>query len=745
MSAPRLTVVLVVHRDQAYLRECVSSVLAQSFRDVELLAYDDASPDHVPELLDELAATDERLVVRRLARALPIGEARNAALEDARGDYVWFVETTDILPAGTLEAVAERLAETEPDVLVVEHTRAGALGHARRGPHGDVLRAAVAVRAFTLDDRPQAVALAPDVWSKVFRREFVRALDARFTPGGHSELALTYPALVAAERIAALDAVAYERRRPPNAACDRNVYGTPFDVFAAYDAVFAFADARGAAPSSRRELLPLAMLRHYLALLGELPERKRRDFFARAHESYVRHVRGGERVPARLELPVRMARRGRYGALEALRLAGAGRRAARRRVRAAARLPGRIGRPTRASALRRYYRAELRRPIDPDLAVFASYWYRGYSCNPRAIYEKLRELVPSIRGVWVVSAEHAVTIPEGVPHVVSGTREYYRLLARAKYFVNNVNFPNDFVKRPGTIHVQTHHGTPLKKMGLDLRDAFFAGKRMNFELLLRRCARWDYSVSSNVHSTLVWERVYPTRYETLEVGYPRNDALVNATEGDVERIRRELGIEPGRRVILYAPTHREYRDRFEPTLDLARVTDELGSEYVILARLHYFYGADPRIDELHGAGRIVDVARHPSIEELCLAADALVTDYSALMFDYAVLDRPLVIHAPDWEEYRTLRGTYFDLLAEPPGIVTSTDTELVEAFRSGAAWGDEAAALRAVFRARFCAWDDGRAAERVVRRVWLAEEVGPPAGAVVAGVAEPSRLAPIEA
>jgi CDP-glycerol glycerophosphotransferase len=140
-----------------------------------------------------------------------------------------------------------------------------------------------------------------------------------------------------------------------------------------------------------------------------------------------------------------------------------------------------------------------------------------------------------------------------------------------------------------------------------------------------------------------------------------------------------------------------------------------------MERLHYFYERDRDREDLQRAGRILDVAGHPSIEELCLAADVLVTDYSALMFDYAVLDRPIVIHAPDWDVYRKLRGTYFDLLAEPPGVVTQADNELVEALRSGAAWGDEAARLRSAFRARFCALDDGHAAERVVRRVWLQE------------------------
>jgi CDP-glycerol glycerophosphotransferase (TagB/SpsB family) len=260
-------------------------------------------------------------------------------------------------------------------------------------------------------------------------------------------------------------------------------------------------------------------------------------------------------------------------------------------------------------------------------------------------------------------------------------------------------------------------------MGIDQQGMGVGGGLMDFEKLLRRCRRWDFSVSANAFSTIVWERVYPTRYESLETGYPRNDALANATDADAQRIRAELGIRPDQVAVLYAPTHREYQVGFVPVLDLAAVAERLGPDHVLLARLHYFYGADALLEALHREGRILNVASHPSVEELCLAADALITDYSSIMFDYAVLDRPIVVHAPDWEVYRAMRGTYFDLLAEPPGAVTRRTAEVVEALRSGAADGDDARRARAAFRARFCALEDGRAAERVVRRVWLGEEL----------------------
>jgi CDP-glycerol glycerophosphotransferase len=164
--------------------------------------------------------------------------------------------------------------------------------------------------------------------------------------------------------------------------------------------------------------------------------------------------------------------------------------------------------------------------------------------------------------------------------------------------------------------------------------------------------------------------------------------------------------------VLYAPTHREYLDGYVPVLDARSVADELGPGHVVLARAHYFYE-----DTGHIQGDVRDVSAHPSVEELMLAADVLVTDYSSIMFDYAVLDRPIVIHAPDWDAYRRLRGTYFDLMEAPPGPVTRTESEVVAAIRAG----DSAADARGAFRERFCSLEDGNAAERVVRRVWFGE------------------------
>jgi CDP-glycerol glycerophosphotransferase len=235
---------------------------------------------------------------------------------------------------------------------------------------------------------------------------------------------------------------------------------------------------------------------------------------------------------------------------------------------------------------------------------------------------------------------------------------------------------------------------------------------------MRRADRWDFSITANAHTTVAWERAYPAAHETLEVGYPRNDRLVTATPDEMAGVRERLGIGPDERVVLYTPTHREWLRPEQQVLDVTAFADRLEPGTVLLVRAHYFHvpaaqRTGPR------RGRVLDVSAYPVVEDLYLAADVLITDYSSAMFDFAVLDRPLVIFAPDWAAYRELRGTYFDLMEVPPGAVATTFAGLVDVFATGAYASPEATARRAVFRQRFCYLDDGGAAERVVRRVLL--------------------------
>ncbi|SCF02982.1 CDP-glycerol:poly(glycerophosphate) glycerophosphotransferase [Micromonospora haikouensis] len=726
-----ISFVVPAYRVQAYLSECLDSILGQPFDDVEVIGVDDHSPDGSGDILADYAARDHRVHAVRLDDNVGLGPARNIGLDRAGGEYVWFVDGDDWLAPDCLAEVAARLRRTRPDVLLVDHVRVRWDGRATRSALADVLPTPPGEETFRLAERPETLRLLHTAWNKLVRREFLVDLGLRFEPGWYEDVAFSYPLLLAAERIGVLDRVCLNYRQRRAGAITRTRGDRHFEVFVQWHRVFRWMDGRTPPVDGLRPAVFERMIWHYLTVLGNgerIAPELRSAFFDRIAADHARWLPpGGYPAPPGVEgLKHRLVAAGRWRTFSALRAANQAREVAGRQVRRgrpAARRAARLGRD---AVLREYYLAELRRPLDPYLAVYAAYWFRGYACNPAAIYEAARRLAPQVRGVWIVRRDRVASLPPGVEYVVAGTREYHRVLARATWLVNNVNFPDFVRKRPGSVHVQTHHGTPVKVMGLDQQRYPFGAVGMDFAKLLRRVDRWDYSVSANSFSTQMWERAYPAAYTTLEVGYPRNDRLVTATDTEVREVRARLGLAAGDRVVLYAPTHREHLPGYRPPFDPELLRDALGPAGVLLMRSHYFADRDrrrpvPGSGAAPGPARVRDVSGHDRVEDLYLAADVLVTDYSSAMFDYAVLDRPIVVYAPDWEAYRLARGVYLDLLAEPPGAVTTSFPGLLDLFRSGAVYAEPATAARRRFRERFCALEDGHAAERVVRRVFLGE------------------------
>ncbi|MFJ1959153.1 CDP-glycerol glycerophosphotransferase family protein [Streptomyces massasporeus] len=705
---------VVVHGPnvQDHLTELLDSLAAHSLPDTEVIVA--AVGDWARETAERHAPDGGAVDVVPLPDGTGDAAARAAGAARASGRWLHFVHAKDGLPAGTPRTVAERVAELpgEVDVLLLDHVRSTWHTSGMPSPDGSIL--ARAGRAdVALDDCAPLLRLTPLLGTRVLRADFWRAHESRLSTDDEPYTALA--ALLLADRVACLPHVAYEDRRLRPASLPPVTPEQRYGLVERYESLLDLTRDRRAAHTVLYDLMVRDCLRTFAR--GGMPEEVAREFFRRASLAALRRRPENHRPPAGLEGVRRsLLEEGAYVKYRAFQAVNRTRRTAKSALRARKRQAG-------AKLRDHQYRRALGRPVNPHLAVFSAYWNRGVACNPAAIAAKLAELAPQIHAVWVVTEENAALLPPGTDHVVPGSRRYWEVLATAKYLVNNVNFPNAVVKRPDAIHVQTHHGTPLKRMGIDQMAFPAAAQGLDFQALLERIDKWDFSVSANSHTTRMWERAYPSRYVSLDHGYPRNDVYYTAGAGDIRRVRDRLGIAPGRRAVLYAPTHRDYEAGWTPRLDLAALSDRLGEDTVLLVRGHYFYGgAASPLTNLRRTGRIIDVSSYDPVEELCLAADVLVTDYSSIMFDYANLDRPIVIHADDWETYRTTRGVYFDLMAEAPGPVARTQQELTEILTTEA-WRDEGAAkTRAAFRRRFCEYDDGRAAERVVRRVFLGQD-----------------------
>ncbi|MGQ4732011.1 CDP-glycerol glycerophosphotransferase family protein [Streptomyces sp. Ju416(a)] len=350
--------------------------------------------------------------------------------------------------------------------------------------------------------------------------------------------------------------------------------------------------------------------------------------------------------------------------------------------------------------------------------LYSSFDGRQFSDSPRAIHRELTAREPDIEHLWVVRDQQAA-VPDGVRPVALHSAEWYQALARSRWIVTNTHLPEWFERAEGQCVVQTWHGTPLKRIGRDLAGTPHADAAY-MASMERRSAQWSVLVSPNSFSTPVLRRAFGYDGEVLECGYPRNDLLYASDRAKVAAaVRERLAIPEGRRVILYAPTWREDRPRkagrYAPDLhlDLEHARDVLGDDHVLLVRRHYLVGGSvPDTDFVR------DVSRHPDVAELLLISDALVTDYSSIMFDFAQTGRPMFFHTYDLAHYRdTLRGFCFDFEHRAPGPLIPDSAGIVAALRAPEAATAGHREAYEQFREAFCDLDDGTAAARVVDRM----------------------------
>ncbi|MFJ6130884.1 bifunctional glycosyltransferase family 2 protein/CDP-glycerol:glycerophosphate glycerophosphotransferase [Streptomyces griseoviridis] len=709
---PRFSIIVPSHGVAGRLPTALDSVLAQSFGDFELIPVCDAPDAPAAEAVAGYAARDSRVTPVHSPPTAGLAGARNTGMRAATGAYLLFLDGDDTLVPGALAALDARLRETadggDVDVLHFEHERTP-WWEGEAGNPAALLLPRTPKGAFAPAEVPRLTGVQLPAWSAAYRRAFLTEHGLAFAEGHFTDVSFGALVMLSAARAAVLRAVLVRhlvRRQGGRLSLPDAPH---FELLDQAELLLTRAAELGL-PAARSGPLFEQVLALVLKTAAH-PRRlgpRRRAFFRRASALYRAHRPAGYRTPGgSVGVQHRLLATGSYAAFRALRGAN----------RAVSGTLERLPRPRGLRTRLRYARA-LRRPLDERLAVYCAYWGRGYACNPAAIHAKAAELASDVRSVFLVEPEAVASMPPGVEYAVIGSHRAWEVLARAKYLVNNANFAEGVVKRPGSVHVQTQHGTPLKRMGVDQSTyPVVAAATGSFTKLLGRVDRWDYNLSSNRHSSEVWERAFPGSWQHLEYGYPRNDVYYTATADDVARVRRELGVPEGKTAVLYAPTHRDHHTGFEPGLDLEAFCRAAGEDVVVLLRAHYFYD----LGAARSTGRVIDVTAHRSSEDVCLAADALITDYSSIMFDYANLDRPIVVYADDWEVYQETRGVYFDLLAAPPGPVARTPEELARVFRDGSWAGRDAAAARAGFRSRFCQFDDGRAAERVVRRVLLGE------------------------
>lgn len=361
-----------------------------------------------------------------------------------------------------------------------------------------------------------------------------------------------------------------------------------------------------------------------------------------------------------------------------------------------------------------YHRVLLRLPLRRGSVVFESHLGRSFSDSPKYLHQALRQSGYRGRISWSYAGGTG-GYPKDAKLVKRGSLRYLLALARAEFWVDNQGFPQWIRKRPQTTYIQTWHGTAYKTMGVNTPQvkAMLAADRKK---LKAATDRFDHFVVRSDYDVKTLVEAFELRALPLRTGYPRNDALC-AADRDARgaKLRAELNIPADRTVLLYAPTfrHDSAGAAFTPGFDLVRFAERFGDTHLLLVRAHYLNTVDVPAE---AAGAVRNVTGHPDVTELMLVADALITDYSSVMFDYALLDRPLLFFTPDADSYAENRGSYFDLAERAPGPVLSDQAALFAAVVTLGPDAERYSTARKDFAQAFGEYDTGTAAQQIVAK-----------------------------
>lgn len=371
--------------------------------------------------------------------------------------------------------------------------------------------------------------------------------------------------------------------------------------------------------------------------------------------------------------------------------------------------------------------------IDEKTFVFSAYNGRGYVCSPKAVYEYMQRTpcFADCHYIWLFDHPENYSFLENninTKVLKNQSKACEQALHTAKYWIFNFRALDHWIPKKEQCYVQCWHGTPLKRLGYDIsasENAMNSVKEIRDKYRIDT-KRFDYLLSPcsfvTEKFTSAWNlKNFGKENVIIETGYPRNDFLNTFTDKDVMRAKEKLGLQDcKKKIILYAPTWRDNQHdsslgyTYDNPVDFHLLKEKLQDDYIILFRAHYLVADSFDFDEY--AGFVYDVSSIDDINELYIIADVLITDYSSVFFDYAILKRPILFYMYDMEAYRDeIRGFYLDV-STLPGPVVKTEQELIEVLNQTSIELDDVDVFDA-FNREYNLMNDGKAAERLMEHI----------------------------
>jgi CDP-glycerol glycerophosphotransferase len=342
---------------------------------------------------------------------------------------------------------------------------------------------------------------------------------------------------------------------------------------------------------------------------------------------------------------------------------------------------------------------------------------KGYGDSPKYIIAEILRRDLDFKIVWECQRKYFQSLPNGIiPVAYRSIKAFYHEVT-AKIWIDNCRKQIYELKRKGQYYIQTWHG------GIGLLKLVEKDAENMLTPYYKRMAKRDSKIidlflsGSKAKSNLIKSSFWYNG-EIFEYGYPRNDILINYDEQIISKVYDHFHLNKSVNIILYAPT---FRNIFNPDVydfDYTAVLGALKEKYnsddwVILIRLHPNISGKSKLINYNDT--ILNASFYNDMQELLLATDILITDYSGSLFDFSIMKKPVFLFAKDYDEYIKERDFYVDL-ASLPYPLSLNNKELLECIRI---FDKEAYTKRidTYFQELGLFGNDGNAARHVVDRI----------------------------
>lgn len=352
--------------------------------------------------------------------------------------------------------------------------------------------------------------------------------------------------------------------------------------------------------------------------------------------------------------------------------------------------------------------------IKKNKIVLINFNGKGFGCNPKYIAQELLKQSTEFDLVWLVNDIHEKFPEKRIRRVTYGRIKSLYEIATAKVIITNVKNDLYLLKKRGQYIIQTWHGSyGPKPAENEVRDKLSPTYIKESE---KNSKQTDLFLSNSKALSEYYKEAFWCECEIMECGFPRNDIFFSDELSDqIKRIKSNLGISNVTKIVLYAPTFRDDGRLDVYKIDCNRIINALNKEHLnwkILIRLH------PNVTDYENifdwSENVIDLSTYPDMQELLLISDILITDYSSVIFDFAVMRKPSYIYAPDIDEYKKNRGIRSWFFSMPYSICTTND-ELIELLNQ---YDSDKGKIQAEqFLSLYGGVDKGNASKKVVERI----------------------------